>query len=192
MSATNLESRPQRLTLKVTGQTSETPFKDDETPSGVTGDGDAVKRQPDTTRTTSASQEADTHRISPRYRSLRRHLASPSKSSAATTPSVAEQPSAASATAQDGPSVVKSESAGQVPPPSETAGAPNGLHSVPSEPQESKIDFPFSLANPIPLDTDSLADPVTAPAPTPAPPPAPVSPLDSVLRRPGQGEILLV
>lgn len=136
MGASNVEPRSQRLTLKMAGQTSETPSKD-EAPSGVTVDNESLKRQQEHVRTASASQEADTHRMSPRHRSLRRHLASPSRSSAATTPSISEQP-------QNGPAkelagVIKSESSGLGSQhPETTTRPPNGLHGVPSETHDGK------------------------------------------------------
>ncbi|KAJ6013260.1 hypothetical protein N7540_007851 [Penicillium herquei] len=82
------ESGPQRLTLKMAGQTSE-PSKDNKTPSGVTVDNDSLKRQ-ELTRTESMSQEADTHHMTPRTRSLRGQKIGSPKSSTGT-PSTTEQ-----------------------------------------------------------------------------------------------------
>lgn len=135
MGASNVEPRPQRLTLKMAGQTSETPSKDEALP-GVAVDSESLKRQQEHVRTASTSQEADTHRMSPRHRSLRRHLASPSRSSAATTPSISEQP-------QNGPAkelagVIKSESSGLGSQHPESTRPPNGLHGVPSETHDGK------------------------------------------------------
>lgn len=85
MGARNPEPAMQRLTLKMRGQTSETPSKDDGPQPGVTVDNESLRRQQDLVRAGSASQEVDAPRMSPRTRSLRRHVGSP-KSSAATTP----------------------------------------------------------------------------------------------------------
>ncbi|KAJ5884108.1 uncharacterized protein N7473_010994 [Penicillium subrubescens] len=156
MGAKDVEPRSQRLTLKMAGQTSETPSKDEGAPSGVTVDKESLKRQQELVRTGSASQEADTHRMSPRNRSLRRHLVSPSRSSA-TTPSISEQPHNEPAGARDPTGVIKSETSGPMSQHPETTRPPNGLHGVSSEPHE-----------------------------IPAPQPVTASPLDSLLRRPGQ------
>ncbi|KAJ5634899.1 hypothetical protein N7528_002741 [Penicillium herquei] len=86
---TQSESGPQRLTLKMTGQTSE-PAKDNKTPSGVTVDTDSLRRQQELIRTGSMSQEADTH-MTPRTRSLRGQKIGSPKSSTGTTPSTTEQ-----------------------------------------------------------------------------------------------------
>jgi chromatin structure-remodeling complex subunit RSC4 len=88
--AKNPEPAPSKLTLKMRGQTSETPSKDEGSQSGVTVDNESLKRQQDLVRAGSASQDVDAPQMSPRTRSLRRHLESP-KSSAATTPSASEQ-----------------------------------------------------------------------------------------------------
>ncbi|OOQ86401.1 hypothetical protein PEBR_21542 [Penicillium brasilianum] len=157
MGAREVEPRSQRLTLKTAGQTSETPSKDEGVSSGVTVDKESLKRQQELVRTGSASQEADTHRMSPRNRSLRRHLASPSRSSVATTPSISEQPQNGPAAAKELAGVIKSESSGLASQHPETARPLNGLHAVPSEPHD-----------------------------TPAPQPVATSPLDSLLRRPGR------
>lgn len=85
MGARDLEPATQRLTLKMRGQTSETPSKDDGPRPGVTVDNESLRRQQDLVRAGSASQEVDVSRMSPRTRSLRKHVGSP-KSSAATTP----------------------------------------------------------------------------------------------------------
>ncbi|CEO58520.1 hypothetical protein PMG11_03239 [Penicillium brasilianum] len=138
-------------------QTSETPSKDEGVSSGVTVDKESLKRQQELVRTGSASQEADTHRMSPRNRSLRRHLASPSRSSVATTPSISEQPQNGPAATKELAGVIKSESSGLASQHPETARPLNGLHAVPSEPHD-----------------------------TPAPQPVATSPLDSLLRRPGR------
>ncbi|KAJ5716776.1 hypothetical protein N7488_002422 [Penicillium malachiteum] len=83
------ESGPQRLTLKMTGQTSE-PAKDNKTPSGVTVDNDSLRRQQELICTGSTSQEADTL-MTPRTRSLRGQKIGSPKSSTGTTPSTTEQ-----------------------------------------------------------------------------------------------------
>ncbi|KAJ5204080.1 uncharacterized protein N7498_004959 [Penicillium cinerascens] len=90
MGARNPEPAASKLTLKMRGQTSETPSKDDGPRSGVTVDNESLKRQQDLVRAGSASQDVDVPQMSPRTRSLRRHMESP-KSSAATTPSASEQ-----------------------------------------------------------------------------------------------------
>lgn len=90
MGARNPEPAASKLTLKMRGQTSETPSKDDGPRSGVTVDNESLKRQQDLVRAGSASQDVDVPQMSPRTRSLRRHVESP-KSSAATTPSASEQ-----------------------------------------------------------------------------------------------------
>lgn len=183
--ASNAEPRSQRLTLKMDGQTSETPSKD-EAPSGVTVDNESLKRQQELVRTASASQEADTHRMSPRHRSLRRHLASPSRSSAATTPSISEQPQNGPAGAKDLAGVIKSESSGLASQHSEATRAPNGLHGVPSETHYGKACPETGISPHLRLVTDSSSyrtAPLTQAVAT--------TPLDSLLRRPGQGEISL-
>lgn len=181
--ARDVEPKSQRLTLKMAGQTSETPSKDDEPPSGVTVDKESLKRQQELVRTGSASQEADTHRMSPRNRSLRRHLASPSRSSIATTPSISEQPQNGPAGSKDLAGVIKSESSGPVSQHQETTRPSNGLHGVPSEPHDGEV-CPMTGSNPdLRLVTDSSLHPIA-----PVPQAVPASPLDSILRRPGQGE----
>jgi hypothetical protein len=183
MGAKDVEPRSQRLTLKMAGQTSETPSKDEGAPSGVTVDKESLKRQQELVRTGSASQEADTHRMSPRNRSLRRHLVSPSRSSAATTPSISEQPQNGPAGAKDPTGVIKSETSGLVSQHPETTRPPNGLHGVPSEPHESKPWPPTGSIPCLRFVTDSSLHHIV-----PAQQPVAASPLDSLLRRPGQGE----
>lgn len=168
------------------GQTSETPSKDEGTPSGVTVDKESLKRQQELVRTGSASQEADTHHMSPRNRSLRRHLVSPSRSSAATTPSISEQPQTGPAGAKDPTGVIKSETSGLVSQHPETMRPPNGLHGVPSEPHDSKAWPPTGSSPDLRLVTDSLLHHIAPVAPAVA-----ASPLDSLLRRPGQGKRIL-
>lgn len=90
MGARNPEPAASKLTLKMRGQTSETPSKDDGPRSGVTVDNESLKRQQELVRAGSASQDVDVPQMSPRTRSLRRHVESP-KSSTATTPSASEQ-----------------------------------------------------------------------------------------------------
>lgn len=90
MGMKNPESATSKLTLKMRGQTSETPSKDDGPQYGVTVDNESLKRQQDLVRAGSASQDVDAPQISPRTRSLRRQVGSP-KSSAATTPSASEK-----------------------------------------------------------------------------------------------------
>lgn len=165
------------------GQTSETPSKDEGAPSGVIVDKESLKRQQELVRSGSASQEAETHRMSPRNRSLRRHLVSPSRSSAATTPSISEQPQNGPAGAKDPTGVIKSETSGLVSQHPETTRPPNGLHGVPSEPHESKA-WPQTGSNPdLGFVTDSSLHYIA-----PIPQAVAASPLDSLLRRPGQGE----
>lgn len=83
------EPAAQIITLKMRGQTSETPSRE-ATQAGVTVDNESLRRQQDLVRAGSGSQEVDASRSSPRSRSLRRLVGSP-KSSAATTPSASEQ-----------------------------------------------------------------------------------------------------
>jgi hypothetical protein len=90
MGVKNPEPTASKLTLKMRGQTSETPSKDGGPQSGVTVDNESLKRQQDLVRAGSTSQDVDVPQMSPRTRSLRRHVGSP-KSSAATTPSASEQ-----------------------------------------------------------------------------------------------------
>jgi hypothetical protein len=185
MGAREVEPRSQRLTLRTAGQTSETPSKDEGVPSGVTVDKESLKRQQELVRTGSASQDADTHRMSPRNRSLRRHLASPSRSSVATTPSISEQPQNGPAAAKELAGVIKSESSGLASQLPETARPLNGLHGVPSEPHDSKACSRTGNSPHLMIVTDSLLH-HTAPVPQPVA----TSPLDSLLRRPGQGKII--
>ncbi|KAJ5675872.1 hypothetical protein N7462_008769 [Penicillium macrosclerotiorum] len=86
MAARDVEPGVQRLTLKMAGQTSETPNNDDQPSSGLTVDNESLKRQQELVRTGSANQELDSYRT----RSLRRHAPSP-RSSVTTTPSTLEQ-----------------------------------------------------------------------------------------------------
>lgn len=97
MGAKDPEPSAQRLTLKMSGQTSETPSKE-KSSSGVAVDNDALKRQKEHVKTGSTSQDAETPR-SPRTRSLRRQPASP-RPSVATTPSASEKPSNGRASTQ--------------------------------------------------------------------------------------------
>lgn len=94
------QSMAQRLTLKLAGQDSDAPSKDNGQQPGVTVDDEALKRQQELVRAGSAAQEVDAHRTSPRTRSLRRPPGSP-RSSTATTPSAAEQSQGASTGVRD-------------------------------------------------------------------------------------------
>lgn len=76
-----------RLTLKMPGQSSDTPSKNDGQPSNLTTNHEPSSQQREMIRAGSASQDVST---SPRARSLRRHLDSPRSSVATTTAS--EQP----------------------------------------------------------------------------------------------------
>ncbi|KAJ5577786.1 uncharacterized protein N7459_006750 [Penicillium hispanicum] len=107
MSTRTPEPGAQRLTLKLTGQTSETP-QGDRTPSGVAVDNESLKRQQELVRTASVNQDVDTHHMSPRMRPLRRQVGSP-KSSGAITPSVSEQSHGVAAGEQDTTGMVKDE-----------------------------------------------------------------------------------
>ncbi|KAJ5902435.1 hypothetical protein N7495_002963 [Penicillium taxi] len=84
----NPEPVVQKLTLKMAGHISET-SKEDTLSSGFSVDNESLKRQQELVRAGSGSQEVDAH-MSPRTRSLRRHIGSP-QSSAATTPLGREQ-----------------------------------------------------------------------------------------------------
>ncbi|KAJ5491559.1 hypothetical protein N7539_003126 [Penicillium diatomitis] len=173
------------LTMKVTGQTSETPAKEEDTPTGAYVGDTSNKQRADTARTHSTSQETDAHRTSPRHRSLRRNVASPSKSNATITPSPADQPSETSAMPKAAFNRVNSEVAGQAPQPSETADAPHGGDNAPSETHESKTTSDdLEIFN---LKSDyNLLTLITAPGPASAPPPAPFNALESIVRRPGE------
>ncbi|KAJ5166541.1 uncharacterized protein N7482_005322 [Penicillium canariense] len=179
MGARNPEPRAQRLTLKMAGQTSEPPSKDDGPPSGVTVDNESLKRQQELVRTGSASQEIDAHRTSPRTRSLRGHVVSPGRSSVATTPSALEQPQNGPAGGRDGPPVIKHEASGAASQPPETRTL-NGLHGVPLEATDGKLHHEMSdpdrrvVADPSLHHIASIQQSISA------------SPLDSLWRRPGQ------
>ncbi|KAF7713231.1 Bromo domain-containing protein [Penicillium ucsense] len=143
-------------------QTSETPAKvEEDTPTGAYVGDTSNKQQANTARTHSTSQQTDAHRTSPRHQSLRRNIASPSKSNATITPSSADQPSETSAMPKAAFNRVNSEVAGQAPQPSETANAPHGGDNAPSETHE----------------TPGLAA---------APPLVPFNALESIVRRPGE------
>lgn len=103
------EPAAQRLTLKMRGQTSETPSNDDGLQAGVSIDNESLRRQQDLVRAGSTSQEVDARRMSPRTRSLRRQVGSP-KSSAATTPSAPEQLHSTPSHGRDLTGAIKNES----------------------------------------------------------------------------------
>lgn len=139
------EPAAQRLTLKMRGQVSETPSKDERLQTGVSIDNESLRRQQDLVRAGS-SQDVDAPRMSPRTRTLRRHMGSP-RSSAATTPSTSEQLHRLSSHGRDTMGVIKNESLvgpslhtaerpsnGQHGPP---LGSPNGAHVFDSEPSPS-------------------------------------------------------
>lgn len=107
MGAKDSEPPAQKITLKMSGQTSETPSKGRPS-SGVAVDNDSLKRQQELVRTGSASQDADAQRLSPRTRSLRRHISSP-RSSVATTPSASEQAHGVLTNGRDVAGVIKDE-----------------------------------------------------------------------------------
>lgn len=187
MGAANPEPGTQRLTLKMAGQTSETPSKDDG-PSGVAVDNEALKRQQALVRAGSASHDSEAHRMSPRTKSLRRQVGSP-KSSAATTPSASEQHHGVSTSARYLAGVVKDET----PMASQHAETRSfhGLHGGPIDPAGGALSYDGKLHEPaiallIRASTDSRA-PIAAPAHQPAE----ASPLDSIWRRQGQGRNLI-
>lgn len=136
------EPAAQRLTLKMRGQVSETASKDDRLQAGVSIDNESLRRQQDHVRAGS-SQEVDAPRMSPRTRTLRRHMESP-KSSAATTPSASEQLHHLPSHGRDTMGVIKNESL--VGPSQHTeerpsngqhgplVGSPNGVHVFDSKP----------------------------------------------------------
>lgn len=109
MGARTPEPAAQRLTLKMRGQTSETPSKNDGLQAGVSVDNESLRRQQDLVRAGSTSHEVDAPRMSPRTRSLRRQIGSP-KSSAATTPSASEQLHGIPSHERDPTRVIKNES----------------------------------------------------------------------------------
>lgn len=112
MGARTPEPAAQRLTLKMRGQASETPSKDDGLQAGVSVDNESLRRQQDLVRVGSTSQEVDAPRMSPRTRTLRRHVGSPKspKSSAATTLSASEQLHHIPSHGQDPTGAIKNES----------------------------------------------------------------------------------
>lgn len=180
MGAKDPEPTAQRLTLKMPGQTSETPK--DVPSSGVAVDNDSLKRQQDLVRTGSASQsqDADAPR-SPRTRSLRRQIGSP-RSSVATTPSASEQPRGVAVNGRDA-THVKDETPSQHP----ERRSSHALQGAPLESTGGVAPYDGTALSLDPTVCFDLADfnlIVTAPHP----PPEPLSPLDSIWRRPDQGE----
>lgn len=183
MGERNPEPAAQRLTLKMRGQTSETPSKDDGPQPGVTVDNESLRRQQDLVRTGSASQEVDATRMSPRTRSLRRHVGSP-KSSAATTPSASEQLHNIPTHGGDPMGVIKDESL--------MASSQHTQRRPSHGPHRTLLDSASGAHS-----FDSKVSPFSSPffvcvltlrplqAPFQQPPDA--SPLDSLWRRPGQG-----
>jgi len=188
MGAKNPEPTASKLTLKMRGQTSETPSKDDGSQSGVTVDNESLKRQQDLVRAGSASKDVDAPQMSPRTRSLRRHLESP-KSSVATTPSAPEQLHSVPIHGRDPTAPIKNETPLAHSQSAETRSS-HGLHgalvdsasSIPS--YDGKIwtlqSSPTRLRCLAPL---TLFTPPSAPFQQSHEP----SPLDSIWRRPGQG-----
>ncbi|KAJ5728561.1 uncharacterized protein N7483_003069 [Penicillium malachiteum] len=168
------ESGPQRLTLKMAGQTFEPP-KDNKTPSGVTVDNDSLKRQQELIRTESMSQEADTHHLTPRTRSLRGQKIGSPKSSTGTTPSTTEQSHGATGV-RDASGGIKSETPLTSSQRFDMRGPSHGPSGVPSDsagglfPHDNLI---FN-ANILRLQLAHMQPPVEK------------SPIDSIWRRAGQ------
>lgn len=183
MGAGNPEPVAQRLTLKIHGQSSETPSKDDGPSTGVTVDNESLKRQQDLVRAASTSQEVDPPRLSPRTRSLRRHIGSP-KSSAATTPSASEQLHNVPTHARDPTGVIKDETPRASSQHAETRPF-NGLHGLPLDSASATPPFDSKTRQ---KRASYLASVLTL-RPTQASFQQPVdaSPLDSLWRKPGQG-----
>ncbi|KAJ5088147.1 hypothetical protein N7456_011763 [Penicillium angulare] len=148
----------QKLTLKVAGQAPEI-SKHDKPPSGVTVDDDSLKRQQELVRTGSTSQEVDTHQMSPRTRSLRRHIDSP-KSSTGTTPSNPDP----------------LQSGGREP-----SGA---IKDEPQMPSSQRAELPFSSSSQPGSNLDTASGNFVHD--TSMNPPPETSPMDSIWRRPGQ------
>ncbi|KAJ5099119.1 hypothetical protein N7532_006120 [Penicillium argentinense] len=192
MSARDSEQVAQRLTLKMSGQASETPTKDGPSTS-VAVDNESLKRQQELVRTGSMSQDADTSCMSPRTRYLRR-LGSP-RSSAATTPSAPEQSYGALMNGREVSRAIKDESS-MAPSQSAELRSSHGLHGVPLESTSwTQYDgmadsLPLSLvfhfiaaelSSPQSMLTHAISTPASIHQTTDA-----SSPMDSLLRRPGQ------
>lgn len=183
MGARTPEPAAQRLTLKMRGQASETPSKDDGLQASVAVDNESLRRQQDLVRAGSASQEIDALRMSPRTRSLRRHVGSP-KSSAATTPSASEQLQHMPSHGRDPTGAIKKETFVASPQHAERGplnglrgaltGSPNGAHTFDGKPPS------FS-----PLCVKSVL--TLRPLQAPHQQPLDASPVDSFWRKQGQG-----
>ena len=188
MGAKNPEPAASKLTLKMRGQTSETPSKDEGPQYSVTVDNESLKRQQDLVRAGSASQDVDAPQISPRTRSLRRHVGSP-KSSAATTPSASDKLHNVPAHGRDPTGPMEDENSFAHSQHAETRSS-HGLHG---SLLDSTSVIPSYDGKAIPLRIPCLA-PVLTVCPllaqfqqTHEP-----SPLDSLWRRPGQGWFLSI
>lgn len=186
-----------RIKLKMGPRMSDTPSKNGQ--SGVTVDNESLKRQQELVKTGSTSQDVEAHRMSPRTRSLRKPLASP-RSSAATTPSASEHSQTVPTRGRDllaskGDTSMASSQFAEI-------GHSYNAPGIPGEPPADIVGHSLSSAGGlishdgkkahIPHLVKSLWPLLTIyPIPASLHPPPSVSPMDSILRRPGQGAIII-
>ncbi|KAJ5092228.1 hypothetical protein NUU61_007098 [Penicillium alfredii] len=161
-----------RIKLKMGPRMSDTPSKNGQQ-SGVTVDNESLERQQELVKTGSTSQDVEAHRMSPRTRSLRKPLASP-RSSAATTPSAPEHSQTVPTRGRD-----LLASKGDTSMASSQFAEIGHLYNAPGISGEPPADIAgHSLS--------SAGGLISHDVPASLHPPPSVSPMDSILRRPGQ------